>query len=179
MWAPGVPRPTKPDVCGAIKFGDISHGKDLNPVIDQACPRSVGVIRSAVALSLALGIEFELHELDCEPFLHGYGEQCSDSELVFTKWQLSLKDLSGTSLQIPFYITKGDGILLLGNDVLSKCNILNMQQVVKKMYPGSTPNLTQEVIVPTYTTRDVERRTHLHIVHSQVGHFKTFFSLYR
>ncbi len=54
-----------------------------NPIIDSGCPRSVGSIDNALALCQALEIPFELKDLDCEPFHHGYGMQCTEAKLTF------------------------------------------------------------------------------------------------
>lgn len=52
-----------PDVLDGTRY--------LNPVIDPGCPRSVGGIGAAKALTDTLGIPFVFQELDCEPFFHG------------------------------------------------------------------------------------------------------------
>ena len=63
-------------------------------------------------MCLAMGIDFELEPLDCEPFYHGYGENCSDAEITIGVWRLPLDDLNGNKIDIPFYITKGSGFYL-------------------------------------------------------------------
>ena len=45
--------------------------QDPKPIIDIACPRSVGGINAAARLASAMNIPFKLHELDCEPFSMG------------------------------------------------------------------------------------------------------------
>ena len=46
--------------------------------MDIRCPRGVGGIEAAAALVLAMGIEFNVRELDCPPpFLHGFGPDFS------------------------------------------------------------------------------------------------------
>ena len=72
-----------------------------------------------MALSDALGIDFEIRPLDCEPFYHGYGMKCSEAQLVVGICKLPITDLNGVKASITFYITKGDGFLLLGNSILS------------------------------------------------------------
>lgn len=91
---------------------------DPNPIIDVECPRSVGGVVAAVAICQSLGIPFELHPLDCEPFYHGYGKKCSEAQLTVGIWHLPVTDINGREALIPFYLTRGDGFLLLGNEIL-------------------------------------------------------------
>ena len=79
---------------------------DTNPIIDPRCPRSVGGITSVAALCTALDTPLHFRPLDCEPFLHGYGKNCSDAQPTIGVWDLPLIDLSGTHVQIPLYVTK-------------------------------------------------------------------------
>jgi hypothetical protein len=58
---------------------------DVNPLVDQGCPRSVGEINTASALARQLGINFTLLPFDSTPFLHGFGESCSDSKLTVAR----------------------------------------------------------------------------------------------
>lgn len=47
---------------------EITGLPDQNSILDGGCTRRVGGIKSAAALYLLLGIEFELRNLDCDPF---------------------------------------------------------------------------------------------------------------
>ena len=96
-----------------------------------------------------MGIDFELEPLDCEPFYHGYGEKCSDAELRIGVRRLPLDDLNGNKIDIPFYITKGSVISLLGNELLSKSDILNTQNRMRTP-PGTVKGLASEVHLPIY-----------------------------
>ena len=149
--------------------------RDPNPILDIGCPRSAGGIESAIALCLAMGLDFELEPLDCAPFYHGYGENCSDAKLTIGILRLPLEDPKGNKVKIPFYITKGDGALLLGNSILKNASILGSENIVK-LPPGSVPNLHTFASIPTYTTKDEELRTHLHVVTSQLSQFKSYIS---
>ena len=125
-----------------------------------------------------MGIDFELEPLDCEPFYHGYGENCSDARLTIGVWRLPLDDLNRNKIDIPFYITKGSGILLLGNEVLSKSGILNTQHRMRTP-PGTVKGFANEVHLPIYTTKDAEIRTHLHVIPCRVPNFGDYFSSFR
>ena len=124
---------------------------DPNPMIDNCCPRSVGGIISACRLAIAMKVPFELIELDCDPFYHGYGLSCSEKQLVFGIWELPVFDLYGKEASILFYICEGDGPLLLGNFVFHPSH-----------YVGSTNRLTitphvgnisdEEITIPVYTS---------------------------
>ena len=91
---------------------------DPNRIIDPVCPRIVHGITSVAALCTVLDIPLPLRPLDCELFLHGYGENCSDAQLTIRVWDLPLIDLSGIYVQILFYVTKVNGMLLVGNEIL-------------------------------------------------------------
>ena len=121
-----------------------------------------------------MGMEISLEPLDCEPFYHGYGPECANSHLVFARWVLPLVDLRGNKLGIYFYVTKSDGILLLGNDFLSNSNILGSDNILVYFSEGKE---VFERVLPTYTTSDL--RTYLHVVPSQTESFETFFSSYK
>ncbi len=108
----------------------LPHSRDPNPIIDPGCPRSIGGVQSASILCVAMGIEFQLEKLDCQPFYHGFGESCSDAQLTFAIWKLPLIDIYGTSLEIPLYITPGSGLLLLGNNVTSKSDMLGKENLL-------------------------------------------------
>lgn len=63
----------------------------------------------------ALGIPLDLEPLDCDPFYHVYGMNCSGAKLTIGIWKLPLVDLDRTQFKLPFYLVKGDGYLLVGN----------------------------------------------------------------
>ena len=83
-------------------FADF-HTKDKapNPIVDVGCPRSVGRIESAVALSHHLGIDFLLEPLDCEPFMHGNGENCSNDKVTIRIWNLPTTDINNNHIKLP------------------------------------------------------------------------------
>jgi len=146
--------------------------RDPNPIIDTGCPRSVGGIDSAIALSNAMGIEFALSPLDCPPFIHGYGMKCSEPKVTIGVWMIPMTDLNGISFKLPFYIVNGDGVLLLGNDVCSKSNTLNDQNLLI-VPPGVGSLSDSRLALPIYNN---EQRTHLLIVPAQTSCFATFFA---
>ena len=178
ILAPSVPRAKEPRKWNSIEIRCPTATAWPNPILEKGCPRSVGGIWSAVALCLELGIDFELEPLDCEPFYHGYGENCSDAKLTIGVWQLPLVDLNGNKMDIPFYNTKGSGILLLGNELLSKSDILNTQNRMRTP-PGTVKGLASEVHLLLYTTKDAEVRAHLHVIPCRVPNFRDYFSSFR
>lgn len=60
----------------------MKNKSDPNPIVDSGFPRSSSRVQAAAALCTALGIDFKLRELDCEPFLNGGGHNCSDTEIA-------------------------------------------------------------------------------------------------
>jgi hypothetical protein len=93
---------------------------DVNHRVDQGCPRSVEGINTASALARQLGIDFTLLPRDSTPFLHGFGESCSDAKLTVAKWMLSVENLDGEDVELEFLLVPGSGPLLLGNSLLHK-----------------------------------------------------------
>ncbi len=78
-------------------------------------------------MSNALGIDFYLEALDCDPFYHGYGMKCSEAKVQIRIWKLPLADLHGTRIELTFHLVEGHGYVLIGNAIASKCQILNMK----------------------------------------------------
>ena len=89
---------------------------------------------------------------------------------------LPLTDFNGVEVQIPFYVTLGVGPLLLGNNVLSKANVLGEKNLLV-IPPNVLRNAKTRVFLPTYTLGSKDSlRTLLHVVSSQVSKFSSFFS---
>ena len=74
---------------------------------------NVGGAKNAKALCKALGIEFLLEPLDCTPFYHGYGSNCSYAKLVNGIWRLRVKAINGVEAKFPFYMVPGEGSITL------------------------------------------------------------------
>ena len=153
---------------------------DPNPILDQGCPRSVGGIESAKNLCNHLNILFKLEPLDCTPFLHGYGEKCSDAKVTIGIWRLPIVDQDGVSTSIPFYIVPGHGILLLGNEVCSQSNILGPRDLIE--VPSGVLSddchyffTYSEVAGPKVTKG---KRTYVSVVPSKVGVFRSLLSFH-
>ena len=104
---------------------------DPNPIVDQGCPRSVGGIESAKILCGCLGIDFKLKPLDCDPFLHGYGEECSDARPTIGVWKMPVTDRDGNTAFIRFYMVTGAGVLLLGNEICRKSDVLGTKNLIQ------------------------------------------------
>ena len=131
-------------------------------------------------LCRAMGIDFKLEPLDCQPFWHGYGEKCSDSQLTIGIWRMPITDVNGTQVLIPFYITPGYGILLLGNEICHKSNIMGSENII--IVPRGVRVLSQKELVfktfaePVGTEDAGGMRTYLFVVPSKTRFFKTWFS---
>lgn len=81
---------------------DVLPGEeDMNPVLDEGCPRSIGGIENTRKICKAMGIQFKIRGLDCEPFLHGYGEESDDSKVVVGIWYMPITDMSEKTLLFP------------------------------------------------------------------------------
>jgi hypothetical protein len=145
---------------------------DPNPILDGGCPKSAGGLESVVSLSLALETPVELSPLDCEPFFHGYGTECSDARLTIGIWYLSLVDLNGNLFKLPFYIVQGPGPLLVGNSILRHSEIKGPENLLK-ITPAAGLSKS-DLVLQTYTTGNL--RTHLFVVPSRKDILPTFFS---
>lgn len=69
-------------------------------ILKSGFPSSKEGIESAVELSLSLEQVFKMKPLECEPFIHGYGEFCSEPKLTVAICDLILQDLMGNSFSI-------------------------------------------------------------------------------
>lgn len=137
-------------------------------------------MESVAVLSESLGIQLKLEKLDCEPFYHCFGDKCVDGNLVFARWMLPIKDLNGNDCNIPFYIVKGNGPILLGNSVLGESNLLGSENLL--VVPPKVGNLSnKELVFPVFKTYQdsVPIRTFLHVVPSQTKELETFLSSIR
>ena len=118
--------------------------------------------------------------MDCEPFLHGYGKDCGDAEVTIGIWDLPVTDMSGTEAKIPFYVTRGDGFLLLGNEILHcsyQLGLENILVVPKGVRDLSSRRLTFKTYTePTMSSDRDAVRTFLLVVPSKTSSFATFFS---
>ena len=70
---------------------DLVNTSDINPILDNGCPKSAGGLENIITLSLALGIPVKLAPLDRPPFYHGYGGECSNARLTIGIWNLPLE----------------------------------------------------------------------------------------
>lgn len=118
---------------------------DVNPLVDQGCPRSVGGINTASALARQLGIDFALLPLDSTPFLHGFGESCSDAKLTVARWMLPVENLDGEDVELEFFLVPGSGPLLLGNSLLHKAVVDGPDDLIE-----FTDAKGLRVVTPTY-----------------------------
>ena len=151
---------------------------DPNPIVNQGCPRSVGGIESAKILCGCFGIDFKLEPLDCDPFLHGYGEECSDARPTIGVWRMTVTDRNRRTVSIPFYVVTGSGVLLLGNEICRRSNFLgtkNLIQVPKGLLSSSEHflNTYSEPVGPRGTKGF---RTYLSVIPSKVDHFRSYLS---
>ena len=156
--------------------------RDPNPIVDIGFPRSIAGDVSARALGKAMGVQYKLEPLDAEPFWHGYGDKCSDAKLTIGMWRLPITDVHGTQALIPFYITQGDGLLLLGNEIGHKSNILGPQN--KILIPKGVRDLSDKDLTlmtfdePISSDESEGVRTYLFVVPSKMNTFKSWFSMH-
>lgn len=104
-----------------------------------------------------MGVELDLELLAFEPFYHRYSEKFGYTKLTFFIWRLLLGDLKGNKVGIPFYVTKGDGHLLLGNCILENSGLINYQTtrvliITFCVFKG----LDRKIVLPIYATEGGE-----------------------
>jgi hypothetical protein len=151
---------------------DLVTASDINPILDNGYPKSAGGLENILPLSLALLIPVKLAPLNCTPFYHGYGEECSNACLTIGVWNLPLCDLNGQLFQIPFYGFHGSGPLLLGNYVLHHSHMTG-PEILLIISPEAGLALNS-LFLQTYKTSSL--RTRLHVVPCRKDYFSTFFS---
>ncbi len=100
-------------------------------------------------------------------------ETCAEAEIVIGLWRLPVACIHGEDIEIPIYVTSGDGVLLVGNNVLSDSNIIGMQNAL--VIPPQIPGLTNKgtVVLRTYSTSGL--RTHLLVVPCHTASFRSYF----
>jgi hypothetical protein len=129
-----------------VRYVSQASPHDVNPLVDQGCPRSVGGINTASALARQLGVDFALLPLDSTPFLHGFGESCSDAKLTVARWMLPVKNLDGEDAELEFFLVPGRGPLLLGNSLLHKAVVDGLDDLIEFI---DAKGLLR-VVIPTY-----------------------------
>ena len=125
----------------------------------------------------SLGIQLVLKPLDFEPFYHGFGKNCADPKLVFARWLLPLKYLNGIECELPFYIVKGDGPILIGNCIIAHCNLVGSENllVIPKNVGDIKNNELLFATVHTYVDGEPSR-TYLHVVPCHSEQLSSYFS---
>lgn len=104
---------------------------------------------SVVGLCMELEIVFRLDTVDCEPFYHGYSKICSEAQHTTGIWNFPITNINGRSAFIPFYVTPGDGFLLLGKEKLRQSYQIGPDNLIH--IPGGVRNLsTVELTLETF-----------------------------
>lgn len=154
---------------------------DPNPIINVGCPRSTGGLTFAVALCQAIEIEFEPLPLDCDPVLYGYCKKCSGSQIKIGIWKLPVTDVNGINANISFYIARGDGFLLLGNEIPHKFYQVGPEGLLK--IPSGVLGMSDQELQlrkyfePTSDADPETGRTYRLVVPSKFPSFNSFFSM--
>jgi hypothetical protein len=119
--------------------------RDLNPLVDQGCPVSLGGFDSAGDLACRIGTHFQLLPLDIVPFCHGFGEKGSDARPTVARWRMPIENLAGPDTYVKCYMVPGSGLLLLGNSLLHR-TVADGPEVLIEF----TADNGQLVVTPTY-----------------------------
>ncbi len=102
--------------------------------------------------------------------------KCSEAKLTIGIWKLPLVDLYGTHFKLKFYLVEGDGYLLVGKKIASKCQIRNDENLL--IIPEGTEGISMEkIFISTYLSHD--HRTHLLVVPAQSKCFTSYFASIR
>jgi hypothetical protein len=126
-------------------------------------------LHSVVSLCLALQIPVDSSPLDCDPFCHVYGNECSYARITIGTWNLCLIDLNGIH---PFlYCSRSRSasywkLSISHSDIKGPDNLLNIT-------PSAGLSLS-DLVLQTYTTGNL--RTHLFVVPSRKEIIPTYFS---
>lgn len=99
---------------------------------------------------------------------------------MFAIWKLPVEDVDGSRAEIPFYLTEGKGILLLGNEILHRSNALGSKQILE--IPAgvrriSNKTLRLQTFFEPLSKKDPEiGRSYLLVVPSKFKSFGSFLS---
>jgi hypothetical protein len=118
---------------------------DVNPLVDQGCPRSVGGINTASALARQLGVDFALLPFDSTPFLHVIGKYCSDVKKTVARWMLPVENFDREDVELEFSLVPGCGPLLLEKFLLHKAVVDGPDKLIE-----FTDAKGLRVVTPTY-----------------------------
>jgi hypothetical protein len=142
---------SKPPTVADLASGDpsLTTGQELNPILDNGCPKSVGGLENVTTLARVLSFPLVSDELDCKPFYHGYGEVCSDAKITIAIWRLPLVDLNGKPFSIPFYVVQGSSPLLLGNSILSCSEIKGLENLLVITHVAKLTKDPCNLVMPT------------------------------
>ena len=156
---------------------------DPNPILDTDFLRTVGGAENTKALCKACGIEFLLESLDCSPFFHGDGSNCSDAKLLNGIRRQPVKALNGVESKFPFYMVPGEGVLLFGNEIHHK-SILHGPENLIVIPPGVGGIFNEELALQAshVPIRGLDKnavRIILSVIPAQLSSFKAFFTSYR
>lgn len=154
----------------------------LIPILSKSCHRSCGCIVYHSIFFQLLDVPFEIESLDCDPIVHGYDKNCNGIKTTIEIWLHLFTDNHDEDVEITFYLTFGDGFLILGNDILNHSfqggpgNIIHITA-------GAPDVSAEQTYFTTYIacTSNKDRgigRIFFPVVLSKTDHLKSFFSKY-
>lgn len=112
--------------------------------------------------------------------MHGYGSECSSAKLVTGIWRLPISDIIHHLARLKFYITPGDRLILLGNEIFSKSYLLGPENLLR-ISANAMGISDQELNFMNYSEQigppGVEGvRSYLLVVPCKTASFRCFFS---
>lgn len=138
--------------------------RDVNPMMDEGAPTSIGGLNNAARLSDALGMPLQLSQPK-SVYRHGWGDGCADPKTVVATWHLRTSDMNGKPTIIPFDIVEGESPLILGLDVKRFADTINLAQ--PSILKIKRPSDKAERHFHTYLDKDINGnlRTWVEIAH--------------
>lgn len=168
-------------ICVPGAKSDILTGARIrNPIMDQGCPLRISGIEYAKELCKHLYIDFELLPFDRHPFIHGFDEIYNKSAVTAGIWDMPLATECGEEVRITVYITRGSGIIILGNEICMRSNLIGTEYRFV-IPPGMNHISDRKVSLTTYSQpigppKAEDMYTYLLVVRNKTVSFDAFFN---
>lgn len=130
---------------GASQATDLLPIADHSPVLDNGYHLFIIGISKASELAKELTIPLHVRSLDCVLFIHGYGSECANSNLLFSIWSFPTFDMQGYRFNLSLYVTVCSDNTLIGLELITQVELDFFKGTLILVSPDN-----DYLILPTY-----------------------------